>query len=95
MEKKRTPFRRCVACMQSFPQDELVRLTFRDGILKRDGERRNEGRGFYLCKNEACLEKVIKRKVFNRILKTELDATMIKEVIDEIVDTEVVNEKKN
>lgn len=95
MEEKRTPMRRCVACMQSFPQEELVRLTFKDGILRKDGERRCEGRGFYLCKNQSCLDKAIKRKVFNRILKTELDATMIKEVIGEIADTEVVNGKKN
>ena len=44
------PMRRCIACRESKPQDELMRFTF-DGVrVTADPGLKNDGRGFYLCR---------------------------------------------
>ncbi|HEX7022297.1 MAG TPA: YlxR family protein [Trueperaceae bacterium] len=61
---RHVPMRRCVACRQSRPQAELVRLC-RDaaGDWQLDPERRAPGRGAWLCRDKpACQEsKALKR----------------------------------
>ena len=95
MEEKRTPMRRCISCMQSFPKAELLRFTVKDGVIIADGERENDGRGFYICKKQACLDKAVRKKVFNRVLRIQLDQNMVEEVIGNIADTEVIDGKEN
>ncbi|MDO5441585.1 MAG: YlxR family protein [Bacillota bacterium] len=49
------PRRRCIACMQSKPKDELLRFSIQ-----------GSGRGKYICNNQACIELAIKKKRINR-----------------------------
>ena len=95
MDVRRTPMRRCIACMTSYPKDELIRLTVKDEIIIRDGDKAADGRGYYICPRKACLEKVIRKKVFNRILRRNMNLNQIKEVIGNIVDTEVIDGKED
>ena len=75
--------RRCIACRESRPQDELLRFTFRDGCIEADIDTKNDGRGFYLCPKSECAELAIKRKAFNRVCRTNVDAESIERAIDE------------
>ena len=77
--------RRCIACRESKPQDELIRFTFdgSDVIADKDGKR--DGRGFYLCYSADCLETAIKRKAFNRACKRNIDAEQIRTVVEEAI----------
>ena len=77
------PMRRCIACRESKPQDELMRFTVRNGELRADGARPADGRGFYLCRDSACIDAAIKRKAFNRALRRSVDADEVARVIDE------------
>jgi predicted RNA-binding protein YlxR (DUF448 family) len=52
------PIRTCVGCTTKRPQRELIRL--------------GEGRGAYLCPDEECFEKAMKRKAFARALRREV-----------------------
>lgn len=45
------PMRRCIACMQSKPKSELIKLN--------PGE---PGKGKYICNNEKCVALAIKKK---------------------------------
>ncbi len=45
------PMRRCIACMQSKPKSDLVKIN--------PGER---GKGKYICKSEECVALAIKKK---------------------------------
>lgn len=84
MRRKQTdgPMRRCIGCRQSFPQDTLIRFTVRgDGIVA-DTDKKNEGRGFYLCRDRGCVEKAIKGKSFNRILRSKVDTEIILRVTE-------------
>lgn len=81
--------------MTSYPKDELIRLTVKDGIIIRDGDKAADGRGYYICPRKVCLEKVIRKKVFNRILRRNMNLNQIEEVIGNIVDTEVIDGKED
>ena len=75
--------RRCVACRESKPQEELVRFTFHDGHLMPDINGKAEGRGYYLCRDKACTEAAVKRKAFNRACRCDLDTDEVIRVIEE------------
>ncbi|MBQ6389183.1 MAG: YlxR family protein [Mogibacterium sp.] len=76
------PMRRCIGCMQSKPQSEMMRFTVCDSRIVADEARRNEGRGHYLCRDDECIRKSFKRKAWNRILKTGADTEEIMRAID-------------
>ena len=66
---KHVPQRKCIACNKSFNQNELLRITFDGTQLKVDEEKKNDGRGCYLCKNSQCIEKALKKNAFSRAFK--------------------------
>ncbi len=76
--------RRCIACRESKPQDELIRfvLSGQDPVVDISG--RAEGRGFYLCRNEECIRTAVKRKAFNRVCKRNLDEKEISSLIGQL-----------
>lgn len=83
MRRHRTPkpMRRCIACRESKPQDELIRFTFDGKRVTADEGRPADGRGFYLCRSEECANTAIKRKAFNRACRTNINEEDIREVI--------------
>ena len=80
------PMRRCIACRESKPQDELMRFTLKDGRIVSDKETKEDGRGIYLCRSRECLDIAIKRKAFNRVLRRNVDTKSIEEVINDAFD---------
>ena len=53
--KGHVPHRRCVGCRRVRPQAELVRLVQADGVYKLDLNRREPGRGSWVCRDtSAC-----------------------------------------
>lgn len=75
------PMRRCIGCMQTKPQPELMRFTLKDGRITADTDGRADGRGFYLCRSEECIDKSFRRKAWNRICKSNVDTEEIRRVI--------------
>lgn len=63
-----------------------MRFTF-DGVrVTADTGRKNDGRGFYLCADEGCIETAIKRKAFNRVCRQNIDTEEINRVIGQALD---------
>ena len=63
-----------------------MRFTF-DGVrVTADADRKNDGRGFYLCADEECIETAIKRKAFNRACRQNIDTDEIERVIGQALD---------
>lgn len=61
------PQRTCIGCSAKKNKRDLIRLVKKtDGQIVVDLEGKLEGRGTYICKDEACLEKAVKNK---KILK--------------------------
>ena len=63
-----------------------MRFTF-DGVrVTADKDRKNDGRGFYLCADESCIETALKRKAFNRVCRQNIDTEENKRVIGKALD---------
>ena len=83
MLKNNIPQRRCIGCMTSKNQCDLIRMT----CIKAYNNNTNHnplginidvrgiypGRGFYICKNVSCLEMAIKKKALQRVIKGPID----------------------
>lgn len=65
--------RTCVACRETRPKRELVRVVLipERGIVIDETGKLN-GRGAYLCPRQSCWEQAIKRGVLSHALKTRL-----------------------
>jgi len=72
---KKIPMRMCVSCREMQPKKELVRVVRTpEGAVVLDTTGRANGRGAYLCKKSACLEKAIKSRALERALETKIDS---------------------
>ncbi len=69
MNGKSLPLRKCIACNQMLPKDQLFRVVRIDGTAQLDLSYKAQGRGAYVCKNMECVALAEKKKSFNRALK--------------------------
>ena len=61
------PVRMCVVCRQRLPERELMRyVRTEDGALAYDAEQTSQGRGWYVCRQEACQKKFLKFRLSPR-----------------------------
>ena len=69
MEKK-IPMRTCIACRQTKPKKELIRIVKSGEVISLDRTGRKNGRGAYICDDISCLEKLKKQKILNKVFST-------------------------
>lgn len=73
MKKKKVPVRKCIACNESRPKKELVRVVRnKEGDVDVDSTGKMNGRGAYICSDAKCLEKAMKKKSLARALEIEI-----------------------
>ncbi|MBQ7245891.1 MAG: YlxR family protein [Firmicutes bacterium] len=78
--EKHIPYRRCIGCMESKPQIELVRIVLdaaNSAVLDESGNM--PGRGAYICKSQDCIEKAIKKRAFSRAFRREVKIDSIRQ----------------
>ena len=64
---KKTPERKCLGCMESFPKTSLIRVVRSpEGEISLDRTGKKSGRGAYICPSADCLKKAIKAKRLER-----------------------------
>lgn len=66
IKQNKVPMRRCIACMKSKNKDELMRFVFRNDKPYFDVNKKMDGRGFYICKDQKCVDITKKRKFRQR-----------------------------
>lgn len=81
---KEKPMRTCVGCRNSFPKDELIRIASYNGVVNLDILGKSDGRGVYICKDEKCLKKALKKNAFNRAFGESLTEEQIETISEEI-----------
>jgi predicted RNA-binding protein YlxR (DUF448 family) len=88
MKTKKIPLRKCVACGESKPKKELIRIV-KDCELnvKIDITGKANGRGAYICNNLKCSELAQKNKKLSRALETEVP-NQIYESLKAIIESE-------
>ena len=72
--------RKCVACRQSNQQTDMLRLAKINNEFVFDPKNKIGGRGAYVCKNNSCIQNTIKKKLFNRAFKMNLDSKIYEEL---------------
>lgn len=87
MVKKKKPERTCMACNEQKEKQELLRIVkSKDGIIEVDLTGKKNGRGAYICKNEDCLNKVIKTKRLEKVFEKEITSELYESIRGVIVD---------
>ena len=75
--QKKIPIRQCVACREHREKALLARVVRKpDGQVVYDGRGKVPGRGAYLCRNVACLERAVRSKALSRALEVEIPEEM-------------------
>lgn len=86
MKVKKIPMRSCVVTKERFPKSELVRVVRTPvGEVIIDTTGRANGRGAYLKKDLAVIEKAMKTKVLSRHLEVEIPTSIyddLKELVN-------------
>jgi uncharacterized protein len=81
---KKIPMRRCMGCNASKPKKELVRIVRSpEGVVSMDPTGKANGRGAYLCKDRACIQKAIKTKRLEKSLEAAIPETIANEIAPE------------
>ncbi len=71
--KKAAPMRMCIACRNMIPKKELMRIVkTADGKIVFDPTLKANGRGAYVCNNEECVTKCLKKKLLNHAFSTQI-----------------------
>ena len=74
MQTKKVPLRTCMACNEQKDKKELLRIVkSKEGVIEVDLTGKKNGRGAYICKNEECLDKLIKSKRLERLFEMSID----------------------
>ena len=74
MVVKKKPARRCMACNGQKDKNELLRIVRTpEKNIEIDLTGKKNGRGAYICKNEECLNKIIKSKRLESIFEIEIN----------------------
>ena len=75
------PLRRCMACNTQREKKDLIRIVrLPNGQTVIDDTHKQNGRGAYMCKQEECLNKLIKSKRIDRVLNVNVDDAIYEEI---------------
>ena len=70
---RKQPVRQCVACHEKKEKRQLVRVVRSpEGVISVDARGKMPGRGAYLCRNAACLERAVRSRALQRALECEI-----------------------
>ncbi|MDR3165265.1 MAG: YlxR family protein [Synergistaceae bacterium] len=73
--------RKCAGCGLERPKGEMLRVVRApDGSVSIDASGRAQGRGAYICRDAACLDRALKKNAFARVLKHPVDRSFYGEV---------------
>ena len=81
MKNKKVPMRSCVVSKEKLPKQELLRIVkTTEGNVIADLSGKVNGRGAYIKKDIAVLEKAIKGKILERQLETDISEEVYEEI---------------
>lgn len=81
MTQKKIPMRQCLGCREMKPKKELIRVVRSpEGEISLDFKGKANGRGAYLCPDEACLKKAIKARAIERAFSAQIPAQVYDEL---------------
>ena len=84
MKERIQPERTCAVCRAKAQKENFVRVVKdKNGQISIDKTYKMDGRGMYICANDACINKAIKTRAINRSFKTNVDEQIYEELAKE------------
>ena len=84
-KQKKIPMRMCVGCREMKEKRSLLRVVKSpEGAISFDRVGKAPGRGAYVCKSKACLERAVKARQLERALETRIDEAVFAQLMEEI-----------
>lgn len=82
MKIERKFLRQCVSCREYKSKEELIKITkdSKNSEIKINNTSLIQGRSVYICKNEECLAKALKKKKIENALKSNLPENIKEEL---------------
>ena len=77
--------RTCIACRVSKPKRELIRVVKFNDEIKLDKTGKLNGRGAYVCNDEACISKLKKQKLLNRAFSCQVDESVYDKIMEDFL----------
>lgn len=80
MINKKVPLRMCIACKESKPKKELLRIVKQEDNFILDLSGKLNGRGAYICNKEECIERLIKQRLLNKTFKQNVSDDVYRDI---------------
>ena len=85
MKTRKIPMRMCMGCREMKEKRSLLRVVKSpEGAISFDRVGKAPGRGAYVCKSKACLERAVKARQLERALETRIDEAVFTQLMEEI-----------
>lgn len=73
MKKNKVPIRQCCATLERFPKQDMIRVVKnKEGIITVDPTGKQNGRGAYIAKQKAAIDKAVKNKCLEKKLEAKI-----------------------
>ena len=83
--QKKIPMRQCLGCREHKPKRELVRVVRSpEGEVSLDLTGKLNGRGAYLCRSAACLQKAVRSSALSRAFGTAVPKEVLSRLEQEL-----------
>lgn len=80
MKTKKIPMRSCVVTREKLPKRELIRVVIFEGNVSVDETGKKNGKGYYIKKDRAVLEKARKTRILDKLLGMEVPDNIYDEI---------------
>lgn len=81
MKQRKIPLRTCVVTKESLPKQELLRIVRTpEKVVKVDETGKLNGKGAYIKKDLAILEKAMKSKILEKRLECKIEESVYEEI---------------
>ncbi|MEW6350013.1 MAG: YlxR family protein [Thermodesulfobacteriota bacterium] len=82
MRRGHTPIRQCVGCRRRRPKSELIRLkSLQQTVVVSPTDDKTPGRGCYMCPDNSCAEKALRKGRLEKALRTTITVSPSKEAV--------------
>ena len=85
--------RKCVGCGEMKNRDEMIKITknYKDGTIIINPDSVTFGRSAYLCYNQSCIDKALKKLKLNKVLKTStvFDKTELSAMVERFCEEKI------
>lgn len=86
MKAKKIPVRMCVACREMKPKKEMLRVVRpKEGDVFIDLTGKAAGRGAYVCNDPACIRKLKKGRLLNKVFSAEIPAGVYEKIEEDFL----------